>query len=221
MTSTKPPEKAGKKPAKPARKAKPAKKKPTGPTSTRNQGVPLKADLDAYAEGRITPRARRMNRAVVRAFRYRDAILRATAQYEDKMRAIYDGYCSHDRGLTITNIECTKRVIFQKRQNVVGNANAYEAKRLIDEFIADLLKSKGATADEKSMAEFLAGIIQESRGKIVQTRRLTEFRRTQFSDTRLREAQNLLIDAFDVHDSKLYPICEVWDKEKSKWVPYL
>lgn len=183
----------------------------------RRRWRPLKADRDALDEGTLTPAAKRMNRAVDQAFRYHEQYVVSRSRYEERMRALYERVAgTSDKGVTVVSADMKRRVIFNRKSIVRGNQNAHMAKQLIDEFIGELLGSHAHSDDERNMATFLGGVIQETKGRIFMSRNLIEFRRMQFTDERLRQAQRLLVDAFDVVESKLYWYHETWDGKS--WV---
>lgn len=186
--------------------------------ASRGAFTPYKADIDAWKEGTLTPRAKKLNALVDRGFRINHARRNAQVRFDEKMLNLFDSIAPSDQSLTIMSVDGMRRITKTRRSRTRGNANAYAAKAFIDEFIGEILSRKAVSQDEQNMTSFLKAVIQESKGRIMQTQTLVEFRRMQFEDTRLREAQRLLQDAFDVADSKVYFFCEVFDPNNKKWI---
>ena len=178
---------------------------------------PRKADREALSQGELTPAAKKMNRVVDQAFRANDTFKRAQERYGERMESIYEKVGSDDRGLTVMSADGKRRVIFSKKNVVVGNQNAHMARTLINEYTSEMLQRKNLSSDEMQMAEFLTGVITESKGRIMMTKNLVRFGRMKFEDKRLRDAQRLLKDGFDVSESKLYYYCEELGSDGS-WV---
>jgi hypothetical protein len=170
---------------------------------------PLKKDREAFAEGRLTPAAKKMNRMVSIAFSADSRRAKAQERYDATMDQLYAKVAgSSDKGVTIVSADMKRRVVFSKKNIVSGNQNAYMAKQLIDEYVREMLGRNTLGEDDRQMAEFLTNVVSESKGKIMLTRNLISFRRMQFTDERLIKAQKLLTDAFEVTETKLYSYCE-------------
>lgn len=174
---------------------------------------PRKEDRVALEQGDLTPAAKKMNQVVDQAFRATDTHAVATERYKERMLKIYNKLGAGERGVTVASADGTRRVIFSKKNVVVGNQNAHMARNLINEYVAEMLQRKNLSSDEMQMGEFLAGVIVEAKGRIMMTRNLVSFGRMKFEDKRLRDAQRLLRDGFDVTESKLYFYCEELDSE--------
>jgi hypothetical protein len=175
---------------------------------TKGHYVPHKEDREAFARGEITPRARRMNRIVDACFRTQERLRGAQTVYENAILGIFDKNSVAGRGFTAVSADGMRRVIIDRRNTVSGNQNAIEAKGLIDEYTAELLGRRSTNDDDRQMAEFLGSIVQESKGRILLNKRIIMFRRMKFTDERLVKAQKLLVDAFEVTESKMRMICQ-------------
>ncbi len=197
-----------------------AKTKKKNKAEPRKKGAytPNKVDVEAFAQGTLTPKAKKLNKVVDRAFRYHHWFLKALALYENRMRSLAESIGADKVGATVRSVDEQRQVVFQISHPKRGNANAKAAKVLIDEYVAEMLASKNTTEDQKRMAEFLSDVITESRGKILQTASMVKFGRTVFTDPRLKKAQVLLRDAFDVGAPKLAFYVSVLDEERDKFV---
>jgi hypothetical protein len=201
-------------PGKPA-KGKPTKGRPAKGTKKKAAKQkpaphwrPKKEDRMALEVGELTTAAKKMNVVVDRAFGVTERYRKHEERYEEAMLAIYDRIAPQGKGLTIMSADGKRRVIYSHKNVVSGNQNAVEAKGLIDDYVTEMLSTAGLTSDERSMAEFLTSVITESKGSIKLTRNLVDFQRRKFEDPRLRKAQSLLRDGFDVAESKVYFYCE-------------
>lgn len=175
---------------------------------------PQKADREAFQEGKLTPDARRMNQVVDQAFRAHAQHQKAEERYEERMQKIYDRIAPGDRGITVINASGDRRVVYQKKNIVAGNQNAYIAKGLIDEYVSEMLHRRSLSEDDRQMAEFLSNVITESKGRIMLTKNLVTYKRMRLEDKRLKKAQKLLDNAFDVTESKLYWYVEKLNSKK-------
>ena len=179
---------------------------------------PKKSDLEAYSDGTLTPHAKRLDAIIDRAFRFNDRRKNAVEKFEANMDSLFAKLVPDDQGISVISLDGKRRVTKSRHNVVKGNANAYRAKALIDEFVTEILHRKALSQDETNMASFLKNVIQESKGRILMTKPMVEFKRQAFTDPRLKEAQRLLNDAFDITESKVYYYCEVFDPETRKWL---
>jgi hypothetical protein len=186
--------------------------------SKRGNWTPRKADVDAYREGRLTVNARRLERAVNEAFEAHRIYLRARKIYKRKLELLYTRLQPEGGGLRASSVDGSRQVTWSQRRIVKGNANAEKANGLIQEVAAGLLGSKAASDDERTLASFLQGVIQRSKGRIIMNANLVAFRRLKFSDARLVQAQRLLHDAFDVKEGRIYASFEVFESERGRFV---
>ncbi len=179
---------------------------------------PHKDDVTAFTNGELTAKAKRLNAIVDKAFRYNDARKKAVNNFETRMDNLFKTIITSEQGISVMSVDGTRRVTKSRKSNMKGNVNAFRAKALIDEFVSEILSRKAVSQDEINMTAFLKNVIQESKGRILMTKTMIDFKRQTFIDPRLQEAQKLLNDAFDVTDSKTYYYCEVFDEAAHKWV---
>lgn len=207
------------------------RKKAAEPQFTGRKGEfsPKKADVEAFKNGNLTPLMKRNCKiidTVSKAFRARQKALDAFDRAMEKMFAVVspDG-----KGRTVTLPDDSLRFVVSMDATVQGNYMAEQAELLIGQYADELMTKRTLSEDERTFGAFLTSIIQRRRGAIRMTPALTEFLKKEFSDPRLKEAQELLRNGFDAKETKprFYMMVKdadgawkgaKWSEESKKWV---
>lgn len=190
--------------------AKPQEKK-------RGKFTPNKADVEAVANGDLNRDAKRRDAIVDKAVKVERTFLAAKAKRDAAMEKLHVSL-GIENGAIVRNNKQTMQVVFQMHSAKRGNANAERARGLINEYVDEMVGRSSLTGDERVMLAFLKGVVTESRGKIIMTKPMIDFKNMQLSDARLVEAQKLLGNAFDVSDPKLAVYVQEWDPKREKWL---
>lgn len=189
-------------------------------TQQKKRGLwtPNRDDIEAFREGRLTTNAQRIERVVDQAFEAHRVFVRAKKRYEARLAALHERMDSAGGSIRAASVDGKRQVTWSQRRIVKGNANAERAGALIQDVAGELLGRTAASDDERTLATFLQGVIQRTRGRIIMNANLVAFTRLKFTDARLVEAQKLLRDAFDVSEGKVYACFEVFDAERGTFL---
>jgi len=189
---------------------------------------PRKSDVEAFESGVFTPLVKKIVSALSSAesaFRVRQM---AEEKFQRKIDRIEKKLGAEATGTVATHPSGELRLVIQRNSRVKSNALAEEGARLVQDYAKELMDDVARTEDEKQFAQFLFGIVQRSKSQIRMNKNLAAFLKMQFTDKRLREAQQLFGQGFDVVDSKRGAYLQVpnargkwegavWNEEKKRW----
>lgn len=195
----------------------------------RGQYSPTKADVEAFKNGNLTPLMKRNGRIIDAAARAFVARQKAQARFDREMEKLFATISPDGKGRTVTLPDDSLRFVISMEATVQGNYMAEQAEQLIGQYADELMTKRTLSEDERTFGQFLTSIIQRRRGAIRMTPALTEFLKKDFSDGRLREAQDLLRNGFDAKESKprFYMMVKAsdgswkgakWSEEQRRWV---
>lgn len=173
------------------------KKQKKKAASSRGEHILLKADIDAFVEGKPSPRARRNRKIVDRAFRLTERLRKVEEQRNERIMADCEPFMSDESGVTINDPEGERRVIIKRNTSVVGNENAERAAQIINEYYDLVVVSEDFDDDTRNFLSFLKGVISRNRAGIKFTSSVARFNEMRFKHPILKEAQKLLRNGFE------------------------